>query len=103
MPAATQSLQLLLRRLHWPDSHSVLGVAPIIMNIASIEAALALGRPQCHSVERPLSVQLRNFGAEVDVNQRARGKQFVAVAAGVKGAVWPVPVTRSGIVVYGLK
>lgn len=36
------------------------------------------------------------------ITYRAGAKQYLAVAAGNGGGIWPVPVTRSSIVVYGL-
>lgn len=36
------------------------------------------------------------------ITYRAGARQYLAVAAGNGGGVWPVPVTRSSIVVYGL-
>lgn len=36
------------------------------------------------------------------ITYAVRGKQYVAVAAGLKGALWPAPVQSNRIIVYGL-
>jgi alcohol dehydrogenase (cytochrome c) len=36
------------------------------------------------------------------ITYAVRGKQYVAVSAGLKGALWPAPVQSNRIVVYAL-